>query len=171
MSRGVRKVPANWEHPKNEQGYYIPLHGGSFSKCAARWDEEAAQWKKGFRRHCMDDNKWEPKTADMTQTFAVWRGKRPDEKDYMPDWSDAERTHYQMYEYVTKGTPISPVKESPEALAHWLTDNNASADSYETATYEQWLALISHGYPSFFGLVILPGGEIVNGVEAISRLR
>ena len=38
-----------------------------------------------------------------------------------------ERTHYQMYETCTEGTPISPVMETPENLARWLADNGASA--------------------------------------------
>ena len=167
MSREVRRVPPNWEHPKNERGHLIPLFNGSFSKRAARWDEEAAQWEKGF--HCsFVDDKWKPKTADMTGTFADWDGKRPDEKDYMPDWSDTERTHYQMYESTTEGTPISPVMESPEVLARWLADNKASAGPYATATYGQWLAMIKAGSSSSF--VLNRGtGEITSGVEEVSR--
>lgn len=169
MSREVRKVPPGWEHPKNEQGHHIPLFDGSFNKRAAKWDEEAAQWEKGFHRSFID-GKWEPKTADMTGTFADWDGERPDEKDYMPDWSDAERTHYQMYESVTEGKPISPVMETPEALARWLADNNASAGPYATATYDQWLAMIKVGY-SAGSFNFDTAGKIMGGVEAISHVR
>ena len=61
---------------------------------------------------------------------------------FTPDWPDSERTHWQMYEQTSEGTPISPVMESPEALARWLVDNNASACGPLTATYEQWMATI-----------------------------
>ena len=125
MSREVRRVPANWEHPKDEKGNLIPLFDGSFKERAAKWDEEAAQWEKGF--YHLGGDEWKPKGPDQTGTFEDWDGARPEEKDYMPDWPEAERTHYQMYETTTEGTPISPVMETPEALARWLADNNASA--------------------------------------------
>ena len=48
MGREVRRVPENWEHPKNSKGYHEPLLGGSFSERLARWEEEAAQWGNGF---------------------------------------------------------------------------------------------------------------------------
>jgi hypothetical protein len=35
--------------------------------------------------------------------------------------------HIQMYENVSAGTLISPVMDSPEASAKWLSDNNAPA--------------------------------------------
>ena len=88
----------------------------------------------------------------------------------MPDWPEAERTHYQMYESVTEGTPISPVMKSPETLARWLADNKASAGPYATATYDQWLAMIEAG-SSVCSFVMNRGtGEIMSGVEAVSRL-
>lgn len=162
MGREVRRVPANWEHPKDEQGNYIPLRGGSFSERAARWDEENAQWAKGFRRD-FRSNDWVPKDADYTGTFAEWDGERPEEKDFMPDWPEAARTHFQMYEDCTEGTPISPVMETPEALARWLADNNASSFGSRTATYEQWLGTINRGWaPS--GVYSAATG-IVSGVE------
>lgn len=170
MGREVRMVPANWEHPKNEQGQYISLFDGSFSKCVAEWDEEDTQWKNGFCRSFRSNNKWEPKTAEMTGTFADWDGERPEKKDYMPDWSNAERTHYQMYEYITKGTPISPVMKSPEALARWLADNKASAGPFATATYDQWLAMINAGSSVDSFVMNLATGEIMGGVEAVSCL-
>lgn len=168
MACEVRRVPVNWEHPKNEKDHYVPLLGASFKQCVTQWDEEAAQWEKGFRRSFASDN-WEPKTADMTGSFADWDGERPEEKDYMPDWSDAERTRWQMYESVTNGTPISPVMESPEALARWLADNNASAGPHATATYNQWLAMIHAGSSVGSFAENRTTGEIINGVEAVSQ--
>lgn len=65
----------------------------------------------------------------------------------MPEWKPEERTHYQMYEDTTEGTPISPVMESPEALARWLVDNRASVFGMGTqASYEQWLWLCNGGW-------------------------
>lgn len=161
MSRELRMVPANWEHPKDERGNYIPLLGGSFKERADQWDEEARQWGNGFVRDFATDG-WKPKRLEHTGTFADWDGERPEEKDYMPDWPGSERTHYQMYESTSDGTPISPVMETPEALARWLADNNASALADMGATYEQWLANIKRGWA--VSAVSSPGTGLVSGV-------
>lgn len=162
--REVRRVPANWEHPKDEKGHLIPLFGDSFKEHAARWDEEAAQWEKGFYRLCKE-NKWKSKGPDQTGTFEDWNGVRPEEYDYMPNWPEVERTHYQMYETVTEGTPISPVMETPEALARWLADNNASAFADMGATYDQWLTTIKRGW--VVSAVGIQGKGLVSGVEGL----
>ena len=164
MGREVRRVPASWEHPKDEEEHLIPLFGGSFKECAAQWDEENSQWNKGFYRLIGDE--WKPKGPDQTGTYEEWDGARPEEHQYMPDWPEAERTHYQMYETTTEGTPISPVMETPETLARWLADNNTSAFADMDATYDQWLATIkrSGSTPS---MVVGPGKRLVSGVEAL----
>jgi hypothetical protein len=56
---------------------------------------------------------------------------------YMPEWEEEEKTHIMMY--TSSGTSISPAFETPEELARWLTDTNASAYALSTNTYEQWL--------------------------------
>ncbi len=61
----------------------------------------------------------------------------------MPDWDESEKTHYQMYEIVTEGTPISPPMETLESLAQWLVENGAYACGDSTATYEEWLGIIN----------------------------
>jgi len=82
----------------------------------------------------------------------------------MPYWSEAVRTHYQMYETTSEGTPISPVMETPEALARWLADNNASAFADMGATYDQWLATIMRGWA--VGAIFGPGKGLISGVAA-----
>lgn len=165
MSREVRRVPANWEHPKNERGNFVPLIGGSFREHADNWDEESAQWGKGFYRLCRGE--WKLKEPDKTGTFEAWDGARPEEHNYMPDWPEAERTHYQMYETTTEGTPISPVMETPETLARWLADNNASAFAHMGATYDQWLATIKRGWA--ISAVGVKGKYLVSGVEGLQE--
>lgn len=155
MDREMRRVPANWEHPKDEKGHLIPLFGGSFSRRDADWDKKLTRWRRGYGLPCLANDKGMLTITDRTTgPFSDWEGGPPNEKDYMPDWQNTKRTHYQMYDSSGKGTPMSPVMESPEALAHWLADNNALANvlanvsyyqSYATATYDQWLAMIQDG--------------------------
>ena len=140
MGREVRKVPASWEHPKNYDGNYKPLFGGSYSADAAEFLEKA-------------------KTEGLQEALE-WMCC-PDKNDYMPEWPDSERTHLMMYENTSEGTPISPAFETPEELARWLADNNASAFGSETATYEQWLRVCKRGYaPS----MVMDAGGVQSGV-------
>jgi hypothetical protein len=95
-----------------------------------------------------------------------WVSDGPPEHDvgFMPQWREEERTHYQMYENITEGTPISRVMESPEALAQWLVDNGASAFAGMTASYDAWLRVCRGGYTPT--MVIGPNG-IESGVDAM----
>lgn len=169
MGREVRRVPADWQHPTRPNGDHIPLFDGPFAADAAKWDEAAAKWDDGFQRGYGSDP-WVPRgdAALECATYADWNGERPVESDYMPDWFDEQRTHFQMYENTSEGTPISPVMESPEALARWLVDNKASAFARETATYEQWLRVCRGGWaPSF----VIADGAASSGVAALSDER
>lgn len=139
MSREVRMVPANWEHPKDDKGNFIPL--------LASFPYNEEEIKEGLRDGWLKD---EPPYYGC---------------DVMPDWPDAERTHYQMYESTSEGTPISPVMETLEALARWLADNNASAFADMGATYEQWLATIKRGWA--VRAASSPRTGLVSGVEGL----
>lgn len=143
MGREVRRVPADWKHPKHD-GNYIPLHEG--------YAEDKAAFEKMFQEKGL-------------QEALDYYGTAPDKADYMPDWTEEEKTHYQMYEDTSEGTPISPPMETPEALARWLADNGASSFGKSTATYEQWLPICRGGYaPS----MVIAGGKMMSGVEAMS---
>lgn len=168
MGREVRKVPANWEHPKDDRGQFIPLYGRSFSEKASNWDKEHAKWQEGFRSDFAGG--WEEKDeGDASMSYEDYAGPRPVESDYMPDWPESERTHFQMYEDTSEGTPISPPMESPETLARWLADNGASAFAGQKATYEQWLSTCRSGWaPS---AVMSPSTGMVSGVAAMSEMR
>ena len=49
---------------------------------------------------------------------------------------------YQMWEFTSEGSPISPVFDTPEGLARWLSDTQASAFGRITAQYDTWLQWI-----------------------------
>lgn len=138
MGREIRNVPKNWVHPKDENGDYIPLYGGSFTEILKEWKKENAMWKKGMCKDYIDDysdrHNWVPiEEEERNMSFSEYHGSKPKKEDYMPEWNKEEKTHLQMYEKVTHGTPLSPVMATPEVLAHWLVDNEG------TDTYEGWL--------------------------------
>jgi hypothetical protein len=145
MGREVRRVPANWEHPK-KNGNYIPLLGDNFSQRLAHWNMGKTKWAEGLRENITGT--WVPlKKEDQKYTFEEWDGNKPKKEKYMPEWPAKQLTHYQMYETCTEGTPISPVMATPEELARWLTNNKASAFGDITATYKQWLNVCKGAWP------------------------
>lgn len=170
MGREVRMVPANWEHPKDLRGRFIPLLDSDFNQRVAEWDEERAQWDKGFRRD-YKTNDWKPRDVDeLAISFSEWTGERPVEDDYMPSWPAAERTHYMMYEDTSEGTPISPAFATAEELADWLAATGASSFGYMTATRDQWLATINRGFAPSAVLAVRADGtsdELVSGVTGL----
>jgi hypothetical protein len=163
VGREVRRVSPNWQHPKREDGRYVSLSDGYF-KAVAEWDEEAAQWERGLRLdYSKDGRQFTPREDSPSETYEEYAGARPDHREYMPDWPAQERTHWQMYEDTSEGTPISPVFATPEELARWLAVTGASAFADVTATHEEWLATIRRG--SAISMIISAKG-IQSGVAA-----
>ena len=174
MGREVRMGPGDWNHPKADAGNYIPLHGTSYSEALAAWEDDWNLWKNGKKRNFDSFTDFVTKEYNIVnhdhdrsrETFMQWCGQMPLRAEYMPDWKVEEKTHYQMYETCTEGTPISPPMETPEELARWLADNKASAFGSLTATYEEWLSTIQRGF-SISALMV--DGEFMSGVEAMHK--
>lgn len=142
MSLKVRRVRADWQHPRGLNGKFIPMH-----EIFPYTDNEIAEGvQDGWLKN-------DPPTYGLA---------------IMPQWPTEERTHYQMYETVSEGTPVSPVMNSPEALAHWLADNKVKAGPGRIATYGQWLEMIKVGSSCGSFVVNLRTGEIISGVEMVS---
>jgi hypothetical protein len=154
MGREVRRVSKHWQHPRDENGKYIPLYGRCYEDDLKDWMDMKKAWDNGFmKKYGADEDGLEPRIDNyLNTTFADYYGECPEKLNYMPSWKEEERTHLMMYEDTTEGTPISPACETAEELARWLADNNASAFGKMTATYEEWLATIKRGYA--FGLVL-----------------
>jgi hypothetical protein len=124
MSREVRKVPENWEHPKNESSrLFSPLLEG--------YKNSAIEFMRIANKEGLQE-------AIDYMGFV-------DKGDYMPDWGEDEKTHFMMYESTTEGTPISPAFETPEELARWLVNNNVRAFASSGASYEGWLRVAKGG--------------------------
>ena len=169
MGREVRRVIAGWNHPKDESGEYIPLfEGREYAPRVAEWDIGASKWAEGLR----DDwnGGWKPLEDDEKDiSFEKWSGERPKKEDYMPEWPEELLTHIMMYEDTSEGTPISPAFDTPEELAKWLVDNNASAFGGMTATYEQWLNVCQGAFAPSAVIEIGDGGGVIrSGVEFVA---
>lgn len=172
MGREVRMVPANWQHPQEKSEYtgelrFVPLFDGDYESAASGWDEGWRKWQQGLCENYSSDEKWtaiEPEYQQMRYTG--YAGSRPSPDDYMPQWPTEMRTHFMMYETTSEGTPISPAFETPEELALWLADNEASAFARHSASYEHWLAVAKGGWaPS----MVVSDGSMKSGVEFMGQ--
>lgn len=168
MGREVRRVPADWQHPKEQvlewsagrmvERYKPLLPGESYQAQVDGWDEECAKWKAGWRPDYCDD------AESRAMCYEQYNGQRPHRDNYMPNWPESERTHYMMYEDTSEGTPISPAFETPEELAHWLAETGASAFGDGGASYEGWLRVANGGYaPS----MVVTAQGVMSGVDAL----
>lgn len=169
MSRETRRVSKNWKHPKSKTGGLATLQD-NFIENLRKWKKGNEKWQQGLcRNYAKDRPEWEPISDKYkNMSYEEYYGERPQQEDYMPAWPDEERTHYQMYETTSEGTPISPVFATPEELATWLVDNNANAFAHQTASYEAWLRVCKGGWaPS--AVLSTENRCLVSGVEGIKR--
>lgn len=182
MGREVRMVPADWRHPTTMEPdrrrdkaarrmlkdgeVYIPLLDRSYDEAAREWDAGLALWLIGARESWSAGAPPEPHGGRCdVWGWVEWSGKRPCPSEYMPDWPAEQRTHFQMYEDTSEGTPISPPMPTAESLARYLADNNASAFGGDTATYEGWLGMIRAGWaPS----IVIADGRMMSGPEFVA---
>lgn len=170
MSREVRRVPPDWKHPtiwredwrgEMVESFDALFDGAFYEATLAVWDDENAKWEAGeFPDYADEDHR--------KMTYAEWNGERPEAKDYMPRWTPEEATHLMMYETTSEGTPISPAFATPEELARWLADNNASASGSRGASYEAWLRVARGGWAPT--AISTPETGMVSGVEAMAGI-
>ena len=154
MGREVRRVPANWQHPKMNNGRYRPLFDESYREAMDRWTKARDLFVQG------KDDVGEPLSEHAKGcTFEEWHGNKPDPDYCRPDWTDEDRTHYQMYENTSEGTPISPVFATPEEVARWCADNDASAFGDIGADYDFWLR-VARGRASIGAVVNVTAGTL-----------
>lgn len=153
MSRAVRRVPMDWQHPMEWRDL---------------WDRNTGVIRAKFVFKPLYDRSYADALADFAANPDNWDGQEPQQDDYMPSFSSVapESLGYCMYEETSEGTPLSPVFATPEELAHWLADHNASAMGGHTATYEQWLRVCRGGWAPTAVSDLAHGMR--SGVEAMS---
>jgi len=113
MGREVRKVPPNWEHPKDGTGSYRPLLEPSYEEAAQEWTQGFNAWQAGTH----PDLKYVEEPAHYWE----WAGSPPEKEDHIP-YTEDEATWFQLYETVSEGTPVSPPFPTLEEIARYLVD-------------------------------------------------
>ena len=134
MGREIRRVTPDWEHPKREcrhlppcQDCYQPLYDRDFDAAAGEWLEGLRKWEAdedGERTRAMREH------GAQCRYFWEWGGSPPDRAHYRPSWTDAVRTHYQVYETVSEGTPVTPHFATKRRLVDYLVEHGDFWDQH-----------------------------------------
>lgn len=143
MGRELRRVPANWEHPKMENGKYQPLYNEYYGDALNKWLEKHKQWEEGTYPDLLDATT----TKEEYPFFAMWDGNPPDVEYYHTrKFTEEELTHIQLYETTSEGTPISPVFKADEfeKLCEWAAEG-ATTFAQHKATKERWMEMLGNG--------------------------
>lgn len=121
MSREIRRVPPNWEHPKNEDGHYVPMYDYDFDTALEKWLAGYTLWKKGEH----EDQIKHPQYKD--DEYWLHHGGPPD-PDYCRPAYEEEPTWFQVYETVSEGTPVTPPFPTKEMLVEYLVEHGTFWD-------------------------------------------
>jgi len=92
----IRRVPPSWQHPRDKSGRFIPMFGS-------------------FQARLRD---WKKRKGDLVRPVRAV-GSRPPRGSCAP-FTVRQATHFQVYEDVSEGTPVSPIFASKREIAHWL---------------------------------------------------
>jgi hypothetical protein len=167
LSRGIRRVPLRYEHPKRERfdyrtmqyvESYQPVFERFYVPAVREWLAGWEQWQKGEHP---DQQREDP----PEYSYEEWEGKGPDPDFYYPGeaWPDDAEMGICMYESITEGTPISGVYPDTAAGRHDMAAELATGDTSITShfTAQDWLDVING---QIFGTDI-PTGEPVYARE------
>lgn len=147
MGRQLRKVPANWEHPKNDEGEYKPMHNEFYGEALNKWLQNHNQWLDGTHPDLIED----PLLKEKYPFYAMWDDNAPDVENYQTKkYSDEELTHIQLYETTSEGTPISPVFKANELekLCEWASENTTIFANFK-ATKAEWMEMLGDKQSNF----------------------
>ena len=125
MGREIRRVPPDWEHPRWTEddapynslrsvvGEYRTLFDESYSEAVRRW-------VAGFQAFLINH----PSGVDANGC-SYWEGESPPDKNHYRDreWNEEEATHYQVYETVSEGTPVTPHFATKDELVDYLVEH------------------------------------------------
>lgn len=144
MGRELRQVPANWEHPKKEDGSYHPMFNKYYGDALNKWFEQHTKWIDGTHEDLKDN----PERKEEYPFYAMWNGNPPDVEYYqIKKYSPEELTHIQLYETTSEGTPKSPVFRADEfeKLCEYA-EKNVSTFAHFMATKEQWMEMLKNDF-------------------------
>jgi hypothetical protein len=186
MSIELQRVPADWKHPTDSDyaargrvsrlAYEAPKNDKWCSIHMNRsWGEATRDWwRERIKEKLTLWLCYWPTVFGWIEAPAVIRygcdepHTPPRHFDYRPHWRERSRTHVQLYETVSEGTPISPVMPSVEALAEWCAAQEREVWVNTRMDKAGWLRFFARGgwAPS---MVITPERGVESGAEFMAR--
>ena len=154
MGREIRRVPADWEHPKDVRGHYQPMFDRTHQQAVSEWDDDCYAF--------IHDPEEQAKAKQAgCASCADWHGDRPDDDDYYrPEWPEGTAIAYQVYETVSEGTPTSPVFNSKVNLRAWLIGQGHSEDATDKFIEMEWA-------PS---MIVSARAGVVMGIDSLNEV-
>lgn len=146
----------------DDHGRLLPIFDENYLEALNKWWAEHRLFQEG--KH-PDQLAGSLSDSPKIKYFAQWHGDPPAVDTYR-FYRDEECTHFQFYETVTEGTPLSPVFETLQQLEDWMVAVGECAGTEYAKKYsrEGAKAFCASGWaPSF---VLTPATGIISGVEA-----
>lgn len=66
MGREIRKVPKNWEHPKESSGFFKPLFDETYEECMKNWSAEE------YGDELPHEESYRPKFTEEATCFQIY---------------------------------------------------------------------------------------------------
>jgi len=150
MGREIRKVPKGWEHPKNEDGQYQSMFEENYELAIEEFYKNHQLWLKG-------EHPDQKENGDYGCKYYAEYAGTPTPDAWNIYYKPEDATHFQMYETVSEGTPVSPVFETLEDLENWLVNS----EGYSRAAANKFC---KSGHA--FSLVI-SNGKVQDGIAGL----
>ena len=149
MGLEIRRVPEGWEHPRDQVVHgYTPMHDKPFTDAFNEWMNDWENWKRGKAE-------WQDESR-TAQSYTETYGVSPDPDNYRPAFDNPD--HYQIYETVSEGTPVSPVFATLDELVDWMVSDYGH-------TREQAESFAEYGSASSF---IIDGGVLTQDSKYVN---
>ncbi len=169
MGLEIRRVPKGWQHPTKQDASSLFGHRdrvpsydpGPGKQWQPMFDQD---WASAMRGLIWNWISWHARaiiawplaifglldTTRYSRLSAPVRYRRfddvlPDPLYYRPRWRKRRRTHRQLFETVSEGTPLSPPMPSADALAEWLSGESDVWPGTDGMTKDDWLKFMARG--------------------------
>lgn len=152
MGREIRKVPSNWEHPKNRSGNYQPMY-------ETFYEDAAQEWIKNF-------NEFIP--SEFIKYY--WENELPPDEEYCVPYRKEDAIWFQVYETVSEGTPVTPPFETEQQLIdHLCTYGESLIGKYNSGPFSREIAEKFVLKNKWVMSGLMSGGEIIMGINTVSK--
>lgn len=146
---------------------HSPWRGGcdeskrSGGRCYKPLMQGYAEAKAGFEKM---------QTEKGLQEALDYYGQAPDVNDYVPEWTEAEATWFQVYETVSEGTPVTPPFATRDELVEYLVKYGDFWDQHggnggRSRKAAEAFVMEDGWVPS----MIVENGKITEGIEIAGR--